>query len=309
MSIKILLASPRGFCAGVQRAIDIVEAAIKHYGLPLYVKHQIVHNIKVIKYFEDKGVIFVEDVQDIPDGSNVIFSAHGSANISFDIASEKKLNVIDAVCPLVESVHSHAKSLERKGCEIILIGKRTHIEVIGTVGKVDSDIIIIENEDDARSIEVKSPDKVGYITQTTLNVDETMPIINVLKSRFPKIIGPHHGNICYATKNRQDVISTIAPQCDVVFIVGSQNSSNSKRLREVGEISGCSKVYLLNSREDIEEEYLNGAKVIGISAGASAPEHLVQGIIQYIKDNFNDIEIEEVFGAVENITFKMPQFK
>ena len=302
--VKVLLADPRGFCAGVNRAVECLNIALERFGLPLYVRHEIVHNKTVVSDFTKKGVIFIENISDIPIGSNVIFSAHGTPLNIFSQARERNLNIIDATCPLVTSVHAIVQQLEKKDFTIILIGNKRHQEIVGTIGQVNCDVAVIETLDDVAKLVVKDPNKIGYTTQTTLNLDDVTNILNALRKRFPKIIGPRDGNICYATKNRQDIAKQIAKKADLMLILGSTNSSNSKRLMDVCE--QYTKAYLVDSCNNIQLSWLTNVKNIGLSAGASAPEFLVQEMIEYLRNHFGNISVQNITGASENIKFNPP---
>ncbi|MBL0725867.1 MAG: 4-hydroxy-3-methylbut-2-enyl diphosphate reductase [Alphaproteobacteria bacterium] len=302
--IEVFLADPRGFCAGVNRAIDCLDIALKKFGTPLYVRHAIVHNKTVVADFISKGVVFVEDIKDIPIGSNIVLSAHGASVSVVNEAKNRDLNIIDATCPLVKSVHNIARELEQIGCSIILIGHKKHQEVIGTVGQVNCDIVIVEELADVSKIELKDINKVGYITQTTLNIDDAKNIIDALKIRFPNIIGPKDGNICYATKNRQDIAVQVAQQVDIVLILGSINSSNSNHLKDI--CGTFVKSYLIDSYKDIKDEWFIGVCKIGISAGASVPEFLMTEVLIYLNKYFSGTVVHTVKGADEEISFLLP---
>ena len=304
--IKILLAAPRGFCAGVVRAIEIVEKALDKYGSPVFVRHEIVHNKHVVNELKKKGAIFVEELSEIQDTSRpVIFSAHGVPKTVPKDAENKKIFYVDATCPLVTKVHREAERHLKNSYTIILIGHKDHPEVIGTMGQIPKDKIkLIETVDDANSIKVAEP--VAYVTQTTLSVDDTKDIIDVLKKRFPNIKGPIKEDICYATTNRQDAVKKIASKCEMFFVIGSDNSSNSKRLVEVAKKAGCNKSYLVNSNDQLPLKEIIKCSKIGLTSGASAPEKLVQDFILEIKKHVN-ISIEEFMGTKENITFKLPK--
>ena len=303
--IKILLAEPRGFCAGVVRAIEIVEKALKKYGSPVYVRHEIVHNKHVVEDLKQKGAIFVEELDDIKDKTRpVIFSAHGVPKKVPAEASRKKMFYVDATCPLVTKVHKEAERHNKNGYKIILIGHKDHPEVIGTMGQVpEGNIILVENVEDANKINLSGP--VSYVTQTTLSVDDTRDIIDVLKNKFPKIQGPIKEDICYATTNRQEAVKKIAPLCDMFFVIGSTNSSNSKRLVEVAKKAGCNNAELVNFENKIPVKKIINCEKIGLTSGASAPEKLVQDFISEIKKHAK-VSIEEFISTEENVTFKLP---
>ena len=303
--VKILIADPLGFCGGVSRAIEMTELALKKFGTPLYANHDIVHNKILMDHFKELGVIFVDDILNIQPGSNLLLSAHGSSKKIIAQAQERSLNIIDTTCPLVSSVHDMAQNLEKVDYSIILIGHPEHIEVIGTIGQVDCEVILIQNIEDVDKIEVKDSNKVGYITQTTLNIDEVKDIIDALKKKFPKIIGPRKGNICYATKNRQDIAKKVSKDVDLMIVVGSSHSSNSNRLRDV--CSEYTKSYLVDYKEDLKEDWLYNVSSIGITAGASAPQSAVNDIIDFLKEYFDNIEIETIRGAEEDTVFSIPK--
>jgi len=303
MLFKIYLARPRGFCAGVDRAIETVRLAIKKYGKPIYVKHAIVHNKYVVKELEKEGAIFVEDINEIPNNSIVIFSAHGSPPKHYEIAKKKNLKVIDATCPLVSKVHKEAIEFVKNGYYIIYVGHKNHVEAIGIKGEAEDKIDIIESKEEALNYIPKS-EKLALLTQTTLSVDDTKEIIDILKKRFPQIILPKKEDICYATQNRQDAVKRIAKICDVVFVIGSKESSNSNRLKEVAEKYGA-KSYLIESYEDIDDNWLNNVKNVGITSGASTPEILVQKTIDYLLEKGGE-EVIEIENAIERIKFQLP---
>ena len=305
--IKILLSAPRGFCAGVERAIEIVEKSIQKYGAPVYVRHEIVHNKFVVDDLKSKGAIFVEELEEIEDKSRpVIFSAHGVPKKIPEDAKNYNMTYVDATCPLVSKVHREAENLHKAGYHLILIGHQNHPEVIGTMGQLPAGTIdLIQNEDDAKKYNLKNSQKISYVTQTTLSVDDTKDIIKILKERFPKIKEPMKDDICYATTNRQMAVKNIAQKCDLFFVIGSRNSSNSKRLVEVANKAGCDNSELIHSESSVPIEKISQCNSIGISSGASAPEILVQNFIEKIKENFN-VEIQEVEIVKENVTFKVP---
>ena len=303
--IKILLAEPRGFCAGVVRAIEIVEKALKKFGAPVYVRHEIVHNKHVVEDLKQKGAIFVEELNDIQDNTRpVIFSAHGVPKIVTEEAERKKMFYVDATCPLVTKVHKEAERHHKNGYKIILIGHKDHPEVIGTMGQIPKgSIILVENIEDVNKINLSG--KVAYVTQTTLSVDDTKDIIEVLKNKFPNIRGPIKEDICYATTNRQAAVKKIAPLCDMFFVIGSDNSSNSKRLVEVAKKSGCDKSFLINSDNELPLNDIVKSNKIGLTSGASAPEKLVKDFIKKIKKH-SEVVTEEFEIINENVTFKLP---
>jgi 4-hydroxy-3-methylbut-2-enyl diphosphate reductase len=305
--LTILLASPRGFCAGVERAIEIVEQAIHKFGPPVYVRHEIVHNRFVVEGLEAKGAVFVEDLSEVPAGVPVIFSAHGVPKTVPAEAEERKLFYLDATCPLVSKVHREAERHARHGRQIILIGHAGHPEVIGTMGQLpEGQILLVESVDDAKTIAVKDPKNLAFITQTTLSVDDTAETIKVLRARFPKIHGPKKEDICYATTNRQQAVKAIAQGCDALLVVGAPNSSNSQRLVEVARKLGCQRSILVQRADQIDWSELSGIKRLGISAGASAPEVLVEEVISACRMRF-EVTIEEITVTSENVQFKLPR--
>ncbi len=303
--IKILLSEPRGFCAGVVRAIEIVERALKKYGSPVYVRHEIVHNKHVVEDLKKKGAIFVEDLSDIKDSSRpVIFSAHGVPKEVPEEANRRNMFYVDATCPLVTKVHREAERHNKNGYKIILIGHKNHPEVIGTMGQIpEGKIILVENIEDANKLNLGGP--VAYVTQTTLSVDDTKDIINLLKKKYPNIRGPIKEDICYATTNRQAAVKKIAPLCDIFFVIGSINSSNSKRLVEVAKKSGCSRSELFDFNKKIDFDEILKFKTIGLTSGASAPEKLIQNFIVELKKHCK-VSIEDVVTIKEKVTFKLP---
>ena len=306
--IKILLSAPRGFCAGVERAIEIVEKSLQKYGTPVYVRHEIVHNKYVVDDLKNKGAIFVEELEEIEDKSRpVIFSAHGVPKKVPEDAKNYNMTYIDATCPLVSKVHREAENLHKAGYHLILIGHQNHPEVIGTMGQLpNGSIDLIQNEDEAKKYKTKNQDKISYVTQTTLSVDDTKEIIKILKERFPNIKEPKKEDICYATTNRQMAVKNIAKKCDLFFIIGSRNSSNSVRLVEVAKKSGCLNSQLIHSQSEIPYELIEKSKTIGISSGASAPEILVNDFIDSLKKRFT-VSIDEVEATKEDVVFKIPK--
>ena len=306
--IKILLSAPRGFCAGVERAIEIVEKSIKKYGAPVYVRHEIVHNKFVVDDLKMKGAIFVEELEEIQDRSRpVIFSAHGVPKQIPDDAKNYKMSYIDATCPLVSKVHREAENLNKAGYHIILIGHQHHPEVVGTMGQLpNGSIDLIQNEDEAKNYKTKEDKKIAFVTQTTLSVDDTKEIIKILKKKFSKIREPLKEDICYATTNRQMAVKNIAKMCDMFFVIGSRNSSNSVRLVEVAKKSGCTNSQLIHSKSIIPYEEIKNSNTIGISSGASAPEILVENFIHNLKNRFT-VTINEVEIIKENVIFKVPK--
>ena len=306
--IKILLSAPRGFCAGVERAIEIVEKSIQKYGAPVYVRHEIVHNKYVVDDLKNKGAIFVEELEEIKDKSRpVIFSAHGVPKKIPEDAKSYNMTYIDATCPLVSKVHREAENLHKAGYHLILIGHQNHPEVIGTMGQLPiGSIDLIQNENDAKKYTTKNPNKISYVTQTTLSIDDTKDIIKILKEKFPKIKEPMKEDICYATTNRQMAVKNIAQQCDLFFVIGSRNSSNSVRLVEVAKKSGCLNSLLIHSQSEIPYKLIENSNTIGISSGASAPEVLVNDFINGLKKRFT-VNIDEVEAVKENVVFKIPK--
>ena len=307
-AIKILLSAPRGFCAGVERAIEIVEKSIQKYGAPVYVRHEIVHNKYVVDDLKNKGAIFVEELEEIEDKSRpVIFSAHGVPKKIPEDAKNYNMTYVDATCPLVSKVHREAENLHKAGYHLILIGHQNHPEVIGTMGQLpNGSIDLIQNEDEAKKYDTKNHNKISYVTQTTLSVDDTKEIIKILKERFPNIKEPMKEDICYATTNRQMAVKNIAKKCDLFFVIGSRNSSNSVRLVEVAKKSGCSNSQLIHSQSEIPYELIEKSNTIGISSGASAPEILVDNFINNLKKRFK-VNIDEVEVIKENVVFKIPK--
>jgi 4-hydroxy-3-methylbut-2-enyl diphosphate reductase len=306
--MEVLLANPRGFCAGVDRAIEIVERAIKMFGAPIYVRHEVVHNRYVVNNLKQKGAIFVEELDQVPDHSHVIFSAHGVSRAVQEEARLRGLKVFDATCPLVTKVHMEVSRYSRKGIETILIGHRGHPEVEGTMGQYDSsqggEIYLVESSQDVRKLKVQNPDELRFVTQTTLSKDDTAIVIETLYENFPRIQGPKKDDICYATQNRQDAVKQLVMQCDLILVVGSRNSSNSNRLREIAvnkKIEG----YLIDNVDDIQLEWLEKKSRIGVTAGASAPELLVQNVIEYLQDN-GATKVSSL-GFSEDVVFSLPK--
>lgn len=302
--MKILLANPRGFCAGVDRAIDIVERALELFGAPIYVRHEVVHNRFVVDGLKNKGAVFVEELHEVPDGATVIFSAHGVSRAVQNEASNRDLTVFDATCPLVTKVHMEVKRYRQQGTEVVLIGHQGHPEVEGTMGQADAGMHLIEHENDVAELNVLNPDNLAYVTQTTLSVDDTVKVIDALRNRFPNIQGPRKDDICYATQNRQDAVRALSRDADVVIVVGSINSSNSNRLRELAEQIGVSG-YLVDQPEQIETHWFEGVDVVGVTAGASAPEVLVKQVVDRIKELGGKV-VNEASGPIENVSFSLP---
>ena len=306
--LKILLSAPRGFCAGVERAIEIVEKSIQKYGSPVYVRHEIVHNKFVVDDLKNKGAIFVEELEEIEDKSRpVIFSAHGVPKKIPQDAKNYNMTYVDATCPLVSKVHREAENLHKAGYHLILIGHENHPEVIGTMGQLPKGSIdLIQNEDEAKNYNIKNFEKIAYVTQTTLSVDDTKEIISILREKFSNIKEPAKEDICYATTNRQMAVKNIAKKCDLFFVIGSRNSSNSVRLVEVAKKSGCENSVLIHSQSEIPFNLIENSNIIGISSGASAPEILVENFIKELKNKFT-VTIEEVEIIKENVVFRVPK--
>ncbi len=303
------MANPRGFCAGVDRAIEIVERALELFGAPIYVRHEVVHNKYVVDGLRDKGAIFVDELHEVPDDSTVIFSAHGVSRAVESEAESRQLQVFDATCPLVTKVHIEVVKYAKEGREVILIGHAGHPEVEGTMGRYDTQwggrILLIEKPADVENLEVKDPARLAFVSQTTLSVDDTHDIIERLKERFPSIAAPRKDDICYATQNRQDAVKTLCNDADILLVVGAQNSSNSNRLRELGERAGIPS-YLITDATAIEDEWLEGRTKIGVTAGASAPEELVQRVITHLGSR-GASNVNEVAGAIETVSFSIPK--
>ena len=303
-ALQVILAQPRGFCAGVVRAVDIVERALEIHGAPVYVRHEIVHNRHVVESLRAKGARFVEEVDDIPEGAVTVFSAHGVARKVVNDAGVRGLQVIDATCPLVSKVHNETKRYAGKGYEIVLIGHPGHPEVEGTMGQVSGEVHLVSDIADVATLQPANPSRLAYVTQTTLSVDDTREIIAALKERFPEIRGPDVKDICYATQNRQTAVRRLAERSDVILVIGADYSSNSNRLREISEESGTDS-YLIPDAGGMEPAWLDGARTVGITAGASAPEELVQELIARLGDLF-DITVTDLDGIEENVTFRLP---
>ncbi len=301
----ILRASPRGFCAGVDRAIEIVERALEQIGAPIYVRHEVVHNRFVVNRLKLAGAVFVDELEDVPDGQTVIFSAHGVPLSVRHEAERRKLRVFDATCPLVTKVHREVTRHHANGYKCILIGHAGHPEVEGTIGQIDTGIYLVEKPEDVEELELDDVENLAYVTQTTLSIDDTANVISALKIRFPNIQGPRKDDICYATQNRQDAVKRLAEKCDMVFVVGSTNSSNSNRLRELAEKKGV-RSYLIDNEDEVNPDWLQGVDVLGITAGASAPEDLVEGVILRCK-NLTSATVSDLSGPVENVTFALPK--
>ena len=307
--MQIKLANPRGFCAGVDRAIEIVNRALEVFGPPIYVRHEVVHNKFVVEDLRNRGAVFVDELDEIPDDVIVIFSAHGVSRAVQDEAEARNLKVFDATCPLVTKVHMEVLRYSRDGRECVLIGHAGHPEVEGTMGQYDTStggtIYLVENEEDVARLQVRNPDRLAFVTQTTLSMDDTAKVIDALRKHFPLIEGPRKDDICYATQNRQDAVKQLASECDLVLVVGSPNSSNSNRLRELSDRMGTP-AYLIDGAEEIRSEWLEGVNNIGVTAGASAPDVLVQQVLKHLRDSGADT-VTELDGREENIVFSMPK--
>lgn len=301
---RVLLAAPRGYCAGVDRAVEAVERALDKHGAPVYVRKQIVHNLHVVKDLEAKGAIFVEEESEVPEGATVVLSAHGVAPEVYANAEARHLRVIDATCPLVTKVHVEARRFASEGRTIVLIGHAGHEEVVGTTGQAPERTILVQSSEEARTVRLPAAGPLSYLTQTTLSVDETGEILAILRERFPALEGPTRDDICYATQNRQDAVKVIAPRADVVLVIGSQNSSNSNRLAEVSKERGTP-AYLVDDDTDVDPVWLEGAEVVGLTSGASAPEWLVTNMLTFLAANGFD-ELEEVTVAEEGVRFSLP---
>src|SRR6266478_5187502 len=303
--MEVLLANPRGFCAGVERAISIVERALAIHGAPIYVRHEVVHNKYVVEDLKSKGAVFVEALAEVPSGSTVIFSAHGVSKAVRSEAASRGLRVFDATCPLVTKVHVEVAKMRDAGREIVMIGHRGHPEVEGTMGQSAEGMYFVETTGDVARLQVRDPLRLSYVTQTTLSVDDAAAIVGALKERFPAITGPKKDDICYATQNRQDAVKFLAPQCDVVIVVGSPNSSNSNRLREVAEHMGAD-AYMVDSADDLRPEWIAGKRRVGVTAGASAPEILVSQLVQRLKE-LGAESVRPLEGISENMVFSLPR--
>lgn len=303
--MDIILANPRGFCAGVDRAIIIVEQALEKFGAPIYVRHEVVHNKFVVDELKAKGAIFIEDLNEVPAGNTVIFSAHGVSKAIRAEAEGRGLRVFDATCPLVTKVHIEVAKMRAAGREIVMIGHKDHPEVEGTMGQSEGGMYLVETPEDVSKLAVNDPEKLAYVTQTTLSIDDAAQIVEALQKRFPAIKGPKTDSICYATQNRQDAVKIMAKDCDLVIVVGSPNSSNSNRLREVAQNQGVES-YMVDNASHLNPDWIVGKKRIGISAGASAPEVLVQEVIAKLK-SLSDAEVTELQGVIENVVFQLPK--
>ena len=307
--MQIYLANPRGFCAGVDRAIAIVNEALTRFEPPIYVRHEVVHNKFVVSDLANRGAVFVEELHEVPDGSIVIFSAHGVSKAVEDEAQRRDLTVFDATCPLVTKVHIEVAKFARDNMDAVLIGHQGHPEVEGTMGRFSpqygGEIYLVENEEDVAKLEVSNPDRLAFVTQTTLSMDDTAKVIDALRRKFPNIQGPRKDDICYATQNRQDAVKDLAQRCQVVLVVGSPNSSNSNRLRELAERMNC-KAYLIDNAGEMKKEWFEGVEAVGVTAGASAPEILIQEVLNQLQDWGGDIP-DELKGIEENVTFSLPK--
>ena len=305
--LTLYLAAPRGFCAGVDRAIKIVEMALEKWGAPVYVRHEIVHNKYVVDGLRSKGAVFVEELEDCPDDRPVIFSAHGVPKAVPAEAAKREMIYVDATCPLVSKVHIEAARHHENGLQMIMIGHEGHPETIGTMGQLpEGEVLLVETVEDVATVQVRDPERLAFVTQTTLSVDDTIDIVAALQARFPMIVGPHKEDICYATTNRQEAVKAMAPKCDAMLVVGAPNSSNSKRLVEVGSKAGCAYSQLVQRAPDIDWRALDGISSVGITAGASAPEELITEVIDAVRDRY-DVTVEMVETAVENVEFKVPR--
>ena len=305
--MQVLLARPRGFCAGVTRAIAIVERAIEVFGAPIYVRHEIVHNRTVVQKLRDQGAVFVDEVSEVPDGATLIFSAHGVSKAVQREAQGRSLRIFDATCPLVTKVHREVVRMREAGKTIIMIGHAGHPEVEGTMGQVEDGMLLVESPEAAAALPADlNSTPLAYVSQTTLSVDDARSVIDVLKRRFPSIVEPKKSDVCYATQNRQDAVKKLAREVDLILVIGSVSSSNSNRLREVGEREGA-KAHLVDSAQHLDNAWFEGVERVGITAGASAPEFLVQGVLDYLRNKFGSIEICELDGADESVAFPMPK--
>jgi 4-hydroxy-3-methylbut-2-enyl diphosphate reductase len=303
--MQVILAKPRGFCAGVDRAIEIVERALRVHGAPVYVRHEVVHNKYVVDDLRAKGAVFVEELAEVPSGSTVVFSAHGVSQAVRAEAQAHGLRVFDATCPLVTKVHVEVARMRDQGREIVMIGHRGHPEVEGTMGQVNGGMHLVEGPADVASLPVKDPNRLAFVTQTTLSVDDASVVIDSLKARFPAIVGPKKDDICYATQNRQDAVKALSRQCDVVIVVGSPNSSNSNRLREVAENLGIP-AYMMEGAAELDPAWVDGKAIVGVTAGASAPDVLVQGVVQRLCE-LGATEVREMDGISESVVFPLPK--
>ncbi len=305
--LTLYLAAPRGFCAGVDRAIKIVEMALEKWGAPVYVRHEIVHNKFVVDGLRAKGAVFVEELEECPDDRPVVFSAHGVPKAVPAEASRRRMIAVDATCPLVTKVHNEAKRHYENGLQMVMIGHAGHPETVGTMGQLpEGEVLLVETVEDVAAVEVRDPEKLAFVTQTTLSVDDTAAVVEALRARFPAIVGPGKEDICYATTNRQEAVTAMAPKIDALLVIGAPNSSNSRRLVEVGSAAGCRYSQLIQRAGDIDWRALDGVRAVGVTAGASAPEVLVNEVIDSFRDRF-DVMVEKVETAVENVEFKVPR--
>ena len=302
--MRVILAQPRGFCAGVERAIEIVERALAKFGPPIYVRHEIVHNRHVVEDLRTRGAVFVDELDEIPPGSMTVFSAHGVAKRVEELAAERRLPVFDATCPLVAKVHAEGRRYAAAGREIVLVGHAGHAEVEGTIGQIPGKVHLVQTAADVAALEVGSAERLAYVTQTTLSVDDTRGIITALQGRFPSIVGPDVRDICYATQNRQQAVHDLAKLVDLILVVGSKNSSNSNRLREIGQELGKPS-YLIDDASALERDWFAGVESVGLTAGASAPEMLVQGVLDGLR-RFRQVDVSTLAGAAEDVKFKFP---
>ncbi len=302
--MRVVLAQPRGFCAGVERAIEIVERALAKFGPPIYVRHEIVHNRHVVEDLRTRGAVFVDELDEIPPGGMTVFSAHGVAKRVEELAAARHLPVFDATCPLVAKVHAEGRRYAAQDREIVLVGHAGHAEVEGTIGQIPGPVHLVQTVDDVATLKVGTPDRLAYVTQTTLSVDDTRGIITALKARFPAIVGPDVRDICYATQNRQQAVHDLAKQVDLILVVGSKNSSNSNRLREIGQELGKPS-YLIDDASALQPEWFAGVQSVGLTAGASAPEMLVQGVLEGLRQ-FRDLDVSALAGTAEDVKFKFP---
>lgn len=303
---KVLLAAPRGYCAGVDRAVIAVERALEHYGAPVYVRKEIVHNRHVVETLTERGAIFVDATEQVPQGERVVFSAHGVSPAVHEEAAERDLKTIDATCPLVTKVHREAVRFAKQGYTILLVGHEGHEEVEGTMGEAPESIVLVQNPDEAREVDLGNPEKLVWISQTTLSVDETMETVSILRKRFPQLIDPPSDDICYATQNRQVAVKKIAPQCDLVIVVGSNNSSNTKRLVEVALDHGAKASYRVDFAREIDEDWFNGVATVGVTSGASVPDLLVKSVLELLAE-YGYADVEEVRTAEEDLMFSLPR--
>ncbi len=303
--MRVILSQPRGFCAGVDRAIEIVERALQVHGTPIYVRHEVVHNKYVVEDLRTQGAVFVEDLSEVPAGGTVVFSAHGVSQAVREDAEARGLRVFDATCPLVTKVHVEVARMREQSREIVMIGHRGHPEVEGTMGQVEGGMYLVETPEEVATLRVKDEQRLAFVTQTTLSMDDAAAVIRALRARFPTIVGPKKDDICYATQNRQDAVKVLAAQCDVVIVVGSRNSSNSNRLREVAENFGLP-AYMVDNGNDLDPSWVLGKKRVGVTAGASAPEILVQGVVERLRE-LGATEVSEMDGIAETVVFPLPK--